>query len=60
VRLWGLSRIADQQLGGITMASEQALVFFAVFAVYCFRFFAEQEHHEDDEVALGGPAGRST
>ncbi|HEU0337032.1 MAG TPA: cytochrome c oxidase assembly protein [Gaiellaceae bacterium] len=59
-RLWGLSRIADQQLGGITMASEQAVVFFAVFAVLCFRFFAEQEHHEDDEVALGGPAGRST
>ena len=55
-RLWGLSRIADQQLGGITMASEQAVVFFAVFAVFCFRFFAEQERHEEDEALAGSGA----
>jgi putative membrane protein len=42
-RLWGLSRLTDQQLAGLTMASEQALVFFAVFAFYFFRFFAEEE-----------------
>jgi cytochrome c oxidase assembly factor CtaG len=42
-RLWGLSRLADQQLAGLTMASEQAIVFFAVFAYYFFRFFDEQE-----------------
>ena len=49
-RLWGLSRLADQQLGGITMAGEQALVFFLLFAVLSFRFFAEQECAEDDEA----------
>jgi cytochrome c oxidase assembly factor CtaG len=49
-RLWGLSPLADQQLGGITMASEQAVVFFAVFAIFVFRFFAEQEQAEDDEL----------
>jgi cytochrome c oxidase assembly factor CtaG len=43
-RLWGLSRLTDQQLGGITMATEQSVVFFAVFAVWFLRFLAEQEH----------------
>jgi cytochrome c oxidase assembly factor CtaG len=51
-RLWGLSAIADQQLGGVTMASEQAVVFFAVFAYWFFRFLAEQEHSPDDELGV--------
>lgn len=42
-RLWGLSRLDDQQLGGIAMASEQAIVFFALFAFWFFRFLQEQE-----------------
>jgi cytochrome c oxidase assembly factor CtaG len=42
-RLWGLSRLDDQQIAGLTMASEQAVVFFAVFAFYFFRFFDEEE-----------------
>ena len=42
-RLWGLSRIDDQQVAGLTMASEQAVVFFAVFAFYFWRFFEEEE-----------------
>jgi putative membrane protein len=42
-RLWGLSRLTDQQLAGLTMASEQAVVFFAVFSVYFLRFFDEEE-----------------
>src|SRR5919204_897212 len=37
-RLWGLSRLTDQQIAGLTMAAEQAVVFFAVFAVYFLRF----------------------
>jgi putative membrane protein len=53
LRLWGLSALEDQQLGGITMGVEQAIVFFAVFAYWFFRFLAEQEHHSDDELALG-------
>jgi cytochrome c oxidase assembly factor CtaG len=43
MRLWGLSALADQQLGGVTMAGEQAIVFFAVFAFFFLRFLAEQE-----------------
>ena len=45
-RLWGIGRLADQQLGGISMASEQAVVFFAVFAYWFLRFLAEQEQLE--------------
>lgn len=41
--LWGLGPHADQQIAGVTMAAEQALVFFAVFAVYFFRFLADEE-----------------
>jgi cytochrome c oxidase assembly factor CtaG len=46
-RLWGLSAISDQQLGGVTMAGEQAIVFFLVFTLWFFRFLAEQEHPDD-------------
>jgi cytochrome c oxidase assembly factor CtaG len=42
-RLWGLSRIDDQQIAGLTMASEQAVVFFAIFAFYFWRFFEDEE-----------------
>ena len=42
-RLWGLSRLADQQLAGITMAAEQAVVFFAVFAFFFLRFLRDEE-----------------
>jgi cytochrome c oxidase assembly factor CtaG len=37
-RLWGLGRLTDQQIAGVTMAVEQALVFFAVFVLYLARF----------------------
>ena len=35
--------LGDQQLGGMLMAVEQAVVFFAVFAYWFFRFLAEEE-----------------
>lgn len=53
--LWGLSPHADQQIAGVAMSVEQAVVFFVVFAVFFFRFLA-------DEEAEGRPAekiGRS-
>jgi cytochrome c oxidase assembly factor CtaG len=46
-RVWGLSRLEDQQLGGMTMAGEQSLVFFVVFAFWFMRFLAEQERLEE-------------
>jgi cytochrome c oxidase assembly factor CtaG len=48
-RLWGLSALADQQLGGMFMAVEQAAVFFAVFAYWFLRFLAEEERRADAE-----------
>jgi putative membrane protein len=41
--LWGLGPHADQQIAGVTMAVEQAIVFFAVFTVFFFRFLADEE-----------------
>jgi cytochrome c oxidase assembly factor CtaG len=41
-RVWGLSPLADQQLGGVTMAAEQAIVFFSAFALYVRRFLVEE------------------
>jgi putative membrane protein len=43
-RIWDLSPLADQQIAGVTMATEQAIVFFAVFAVYLRRFFLEEQN----------------
>jgi cytochrome c oxidase assembly factor CtaG len=41
-RLWGLSPLADQQIAGVTMASEQAVVIFVVFLYWFRRFLAEE------------------
>ena len=41
--LWGLSPIVDQQIAGVSMAVAEAVVFFAAFAFFFARFFAEQD-----------------
>lgn len=46
-RVWGLSRLEDQQLGGMTMAAEQSLLFFGVFSYWFLRFLGEQERLDD-------------
>ena len=46
-RVWGLDPLADQQLAGMLMAAEQAVVFFAVFAYWFFRFLLEEEGKAD-------------
>lgn len=40
---WDVSPLTDQQIAGVTMAGEQAVVFFAAFAYFFVRFFAEEE-----------------
>jgi cytochrome c oxidase assembly factor CtaG len=40
---WGLSALSDQQIAGVTMAVEQAVVFFAVFAHFFLRFLSEEQ-----------------
>src|SRR5436309_12525692 len=44
----GPSPLADQQIAGVTMAAEEALVFFGAFTAYLLRFLA-------DEQAASGP-----
>jgi cytochrome c oxidase assembly factor CtaG len=41
-RVWGLSPLADQQVAGVTMASEQAIVLFVVFAFWFRRFLVDE------------------
>src|SRR5579864_2930500 len=42
-RTWGPTPEADQQIAGVTMAAEEALVFFTVFAYYLSRFLREEQ-----------------
>ena len=37
-RVWGWSPLTDQQVAGVTMAAEEAVVFFGAFAFYVTRF----------------------
>jgi putative membrane protein len=41
--VWDVSPVTDQQIAGVTMAAEQAVVFFAAFAYFFFRFLGEEE-----------------
>jgi cytochrome c oxidase assembly factor CtaG len=42
-RLWGISPLEDQQLGGVLMAVTEGVLFFALIAVFFVRFMAEEE-----------------
>jgi cytochrome c oxidase assembly factor CtaG len=42
-RLWGISPLEDQELGGVLMAVSEGVLFFALFAVFFVRFMAEEE-----------------
>jgi len=46
-RLWGISAEADQNLGGILMSTEQALVFLAAIVWLLVRLFREEEAEEE-------------
>ena len=53
-RLWGLGPLTDQQIAGVTMAVEQAIVFFAAFSFYLLRFFQEEEGGPESWPAKSG------
>ena len=63
-RLWGLSALEDQQLAGLTMAAEEAVIFFAAFAFFFARFLREEERadeaaaHEEPQPRLADAARR--
>ena len=40
---WSLSQLTDQQIAGVTMAVEQAVVFFSLFGWAFYRFLEEEE-----------------
>ena len=42
-RTWGPSPLGDQQIAGVTMAAEEAIVFFGAFAAYLLRFLADEQ-----------------
>jgi cytochrome c oxidase assembly factor CtaG len=42
-RLWGLTATSDQQIAGVTMVAEEAVVFFAVSAFAFSRFLRQEE-----------------
>ncbi len=52
-RVWGLTPLEDQQIAGVLMSVEQAVVFFAVFAFWFVRFL-EDEERRPDENGLDG------
>jgi len=45
-RLWGISAAKDQNLGGILMSTEQALVLFAAVVWLLIRLFREEDERE--------------
>jgi putative membrane protein len=53
-RSWGPAPLADQQIAGVTMAAEEAAVFFAVFTLFLLRFLRDEQAHG----ALEGIRGR--
>ena len=42
-RTWGPGPLADQQIAGVTMAAEEAIVFFGAFTAYLLRFLADEQ-----------------
>jgi cytochrome c oxidase assembly factor CtaG len=42
-RTWGPGPLVDQQIAGVTMAVEQAVVFFAMFAMFMLRFLRDEQ-----------------
>lgn len=42
-RTWGPGPLGDQQLAGVTMAAEEALVFFGAFTAYLLRFLRDEQ-----------------
>jgi cytochrome c oxidase assembly factor CtaG len=58
-RTWGPRPLADQQIAGVTMALEQAAVFFAVFALYFQRFFREEQREPELLRRRGSGPGRT-
>jgi cytochrome c oxidase assembly factor CtaG len=58
-RLWGLSAITDQQLAGITMSMEEAIVFFCLCAWFMIRFLQAEERRDAFRTPVRAPGSGS-
>ena len=58
-RTWGPGPLADQQIAGVTMAAEEAIVFFGAFAAYLFRFLADEQASGQVRPSGTEPAARA-
>jgi cytochrome c oxidase assembly factor CtaG len=50
-RLWGLSPVHDQNLGGVLMTAEQSAVFLMAVAFTLLRLLEEEERRNDEQTA---------
>lgn len=48
-RLWGLSALADQQMGGILMKVTSTIIFLLFLTIVFFRWFNQEEEHSKRE-----------
>jgi cytochrome c oxidase assembly factor CtaG len=58
-RTWGPGPLADQQIAGVTMAAEEAAVFFGAFAAYLLRFLADEQASGQIRPSGTTPAARA-
>jgi len=58
-RMWGPGPLADQQIAGVTMAAEEALVFFGAFTAYLLRFLADEQAGGAFSASAAARAGGS-
>jgi cytochrome c oxidase assembly factor CtaG len=58
-RTWGPRPLADQQIAGVTMAAEEAIVFFGAFAAYLLRFLADEQASGSFNPSARAPAARA-
>jgi putative membrane protein len=55
---WDVSALTDQRIAGVTMAAEEAVVFFAAFTYWFFRFLGAEEREEPREPERATPRSR--
>jgi cytochrome c oxidase assembly factor CtaG len=58
-RTWGPGPLADQQIAGVTMAAEEAVVFFGAFTAYLLRFLADEQASGQIRPSGTRPAARA-
>jgi cytochrome c oxidase assembly factor CtaG len=58
-RTWGPGPLSDQQIAGVTMAAEEAIVFFGAFTAYLLRFLADEQASGAFNPTASAPAARA-